>query len=25
LLGDALRDWMDPRIRSYLVVTDLAR
>lgn len=25
LLGDALRDWMDPRIRSYLVVTDLTR
>jgi peptide/nickel transport system permease protein len=25
LLGDALRDWMDPRIRSYLVITDLAR
>ncbi len=25
LLGDALRDWLDPRIRSYLVVTDLAR
>ncbi|MHB8411830.1 MAG: ABC transporter permease [Candidatus Acidiferrales bacterium] len=25
LLGDALRDWMDPRIRAYLVVTDLAR
>lgn len=24
LLGDALRDWMDPRIRSYLIVTDLA-
>ena len=25
LLGDALRDWMDPRLRSYLIVTDLAR
>jgi len=25
LLGDALRDWMDPRLRSYLVVTSLAR
>src|SRR5579864_6878143 len=25
LLGDAWRDWLDPRIRSYLVVTDLAR
>jgi peptide/nickel transport system permease protein len=25
LLGDALRDWMDPRMRSYLVVTSLAR
>lgn len=25
LLGDALRDWMDPRTRAYLVVTDLAR
>jgi ABC-type dipeptide/oligopeptide/nickel transport system permease subunit len=25
LLGDALRDWMDPRKRSYLIVTSLAR
>lgn len=25
LLGDALRDWLDPRMRSYLVVTSLAR
>ena len=25
LLGDALRDWMDPRMRSYLVVTSLTR
>jgi len=25
LLGDALRDWMDPRMRSYLTVTSLAR
>jgi peptide/nickel transport system permease protein len=25
LLGDALRDWMDPRMRSYLVITSLAR
>ncbi|HKW90036.1 MAG TPA: ABC transporter permease [Candidatus Acidoferrales bacterium] len=25
LLGDALRDWMDPRLRGYLTVTDLAR
>ena len=25
LLGDALRDWMDPRMRAYLVVTDLSR
>ncbi|MGD0543784.1 MAG: ABC transporter permease [Candidatus Acidiferrales bacterium] len=25
LLGDALRDWMDPRMRAYLVVTTLAR
>jgi peptide/nickel transport system permease protein len=25
LLGDALRDWMDPRMRSYLAVTDLMR
>jgi peptide/nickel transport system permease protein len=25
LLGDALRDWMDPRMRSYLVVASLAR
>ena len=24
-LGDALRDWMDPRTRAYLIVTDLAR
>jgi len=25
LLGDALRDWMDPRLRRYLTMTDLAR
>ena len=25
LLGDAVRDWMDPRMRSYLMVTSLAR
>ena len=25
LLGDALRDWLDPRMRAYLVVTSLAR
>ncbi len=25
LLGDALRDWMDPRMRNYLIVTSLAR
>ncbi|HEV2288753.1 MAG TPA: ABC transporter permease [Candidatus Acidoferrales bacterium] len=25
LLGDALRDWMDPRTRAFLAVTDLAR
>jgi peptide/nickel transport system permease protein len=25
VLGDALRDWMDPRMRAYLVVTDLSR
>jgi peptide/nickel transport system permease protein len=25
LLGDALRDWMDRRMRSYLIVTSLAR
>jgi peptide/nickel transport system permease protein len=25
LLGDALRDWMDPRMRSYLIVASLAR
>jgi peptide/nickel transport system permease protein len=25
LLGDALRDWMDPRMRAYLLVTTLAR
>lgn len=25
LLGDALRDWMDPRTRAYLIITDLAR
>jgi peptide/nickel transport system permease protein len=25
LLGDALRDWMDPRMRSFIVVTSLAR
>jgi peptide/nickel transport system permease protein len=24
LLGDALRDWMDPRMRAYLIVTSLA-
>jgi peptide/nickel transport system permease protein len=25
LLGDAVRDWMDPRMRAYLIVTSLAR
>ena len=25
LLGDALRDWLDPRMRSYLITTQLAR
>jgi peptide/nickel transport system permease protein len=25
LLGDGLRDWMDPRMRSYLAATSLAR
>ncbi len=25
LLGDALRDWMDPRMRAFLIVTDLTR
>jgi peptide/nickel transport system permease protein len=25
LLGDALRDWMDPRMRAYLRVTELSR
>jgi peptide/nickel transport system permease protein len=25
LLGDALRDWMDPRMRAYLIVTSIAR
>jgi len=25
LLGDALRDWLDPRMRSYLAVTSLLR
>ena len=25
LLGDALRDWMDPHMRAYLIVTTLAR
>ena len=25
LLGDALRDWMDPRMRSYLIVNSLGR
>ncbi len=25
LLGDALRDWMDPRMRAYLITTTLAR
>jgi peptide/nickel transport system permease protein len=25
LLGDALRDWMDPRMRSFIAVTSLAR
>jgi peptide/nickel transport system permease protein len=25
LLGDALRDWMDPRMRSYLIIASLTR
>jgi len=25
LLGDGLRDWMDPRMRSYLIATSLSR
>jgi peptide/nickel transport system permease protein len=25
LLGDALRDWMDPKMRSFLIVTSLTR
>jgi peptide/nickel transport system permease protein len=25
LLGDALRDWLDPRMRSYLIISSLAR
>ena len=25
LLGDALRDWMDPRMGAYLIITDLSR
>jgi hypothetical protein len=25
LLGDALRDWMDPRMRAYLIVRSLAQ
>ncbi|HXW54452.1 MAG TPA: ABC transporter permease [Candidatus Cybelea sp.] len=25
LLGDALRDWMDPRMRSYLIIRSLVR
>jgi len=25
LLGDALRDWLDPRMRAYLIVTSLTR
>ena len=25
LLGDALRDWMDPRMRSYMIVASLTR
>lgn len=25
LLGDSLRDWMDPRMRAYLIATSLAR
>jgi peptide/nickel transport system permease protein len=25
LLGDALRDWLDPRMRSFLITTQLAR
>jgi peptide/nickel transport system permease protein len=25
LLGDALRDWLDPRMRAFLVITSLAR
>jgi peptide/nickel transport system permease protein len=25
LLGDALRDWLDPKMRAYLIITSLAR
>jgi peptide/nickel transport system permease protein len=25
LLGDALRDWLDPRTRAFLTTTDLPR
>jgi peptide/nickel transport system permease protein len=25
LLGDALRDWLDPRTRAHLLTLDLAR
>jgi ABC-type dipeptide/oligopeptide/nickel transport system permease subunit len=25
LLGDALRDWLDPRMRAHLIVTHLSR
>jgi peptide/nickel transport system permease protein len=25
LLGDALRDWMDPRMRAYLIIASIAR
>jgi peptide/nickel transport system permease protein len=25
LLGDALRDWLDPRMRSHLIVASLMR
>jgi len=25
VIRDALRDWMDPHMRSYLIVTSLAR
>jgi peptide/nickel transport system permease protein len=25
LLGDALRDWLDPKTRSFLITQDLAR